>query len=61
MLANVLVSAFVIGFCAIALLGHWLVLTAIWPHPAPDAGARKEILDPEVAGQSKVPPPRLAA
>ena len=33
MLANILVIGFVSAYLAIVVLGHVLLVTAIWPHP----------------------------
>jgi hypothetical protein len=35
MLANILSIAFVAVYCAIVLLGHILLLLAVWPRPLP--------------------------
>jgi hypothetical protein len=65
MLANILLIAFVAIYCAIVLLGHILLLLAVWPHPLPmrpapeneDTGLSKAGPAPE----RNLPPRQLAA
>ena len=65
MFANVLLIAFVSAYCAIVLLGHVLLLMAIWPDFSLERRARQhDNADPdrsEPAQQTVPSPSKLAA